>query len=485
MTTTPYDEPLDVRPFWKVQIVFDPDGNGQDFAYTIGLFDHGLPELHMYARPSLGEDPGADWKFSSRDCCGVMNELASMLVRGSLDVGSSVRREYDGGLAVVEYQVDPAEDKNALQAYGVHPGALVLPVRWSLTRPPEGPLLPLTAEAERLARQRYDELAGRLDTDTSLPRGWELPAEPAFDTGQRFGPLTPLVLARAAQFFQADAGTLGEFVMMASAVDDASSVSWPVVRARGIGRTAGRTAALDALADALTRLFEDGPQDARLRRCEKQVVEDLLAAARKDGADVTRAEMRRGVRDRILGGMLACLSGEVVADVADQETRLWAAGPWQAVSSPDGRPGPDWYASEAVLERVRQVLAGLGVDELMSLGAAHYSRCMAPGPGPVRGLGRYADLRNRLTSWAVISAACCPPAQAVIADVQVGVLLTVKSALGSDAEREHLHGLNDWLECLTSMLVHRARLTAADVRSFAGPVRHLVPRLAEVLDEPV
>ncbi|MGH3332607.1 MAG: hypothetical protein ACRDPJ_15020, partial [Nocardioidaceae bacterium] len=84
MSTTPYDEPLEVRPFWKVQVVFDPDGNGHDFAYTIGLFDHGLPELHMYARPSFGEDPGADWRFSFRDCCGVMNELASMLVRGSL-----------------------------------------------------------------------------------------------------------------------------------------------------------------------------------------------------------------------------------------------------------------------------------------------------------------------------------------------------------------------------------------------------------------
>jgi len=66
---------LDVPPFWTVQAVFDPDGAGGDFAYTIGLSERGLPELHLYARPSLGQDPGADWKFSCRDCCGILNEL--------------------------------------------------------------------------------------------------------------------------------------------------------------------------------------------------------------------------------------------------------------------------------------------------------------------------------------------------------------------------------------------------------------------------
>ena len=49
------------HPDWMVQSVFDPDGEGHDFAYTIGLFESGLPELHLWARPSLGEDPGEDW----------------------------------------------------------------------------------------------------------------------------------------------------------------------------------------------------------------------------------------------------------------------------------------------------------------------------------------------------------------------------------------------------------------------------------------
>lgn len=57
------------RPFWTVFTIFDPDGEGSDFAYTAGLAERGHPELHMWSRPSLGNDPGEDWKFSMRDSC--------------------------------------------------------------------------------------------------------------------------------------------------------------------------------------------------------------------------------------------------------------------------------------------------------------------------------------------------------------------------------------------------------------------------------
>ncbi|MDQ3484411.1 MAG: DUF4262 domain-containing protein [Actinomycetota bacterium] len=54
MTARPHDDASDVTPFWQVQAVFDPDGEGGDFADTIGLHRRGLPELHLWARPSLG-----------------------------------------------------------------------------------------------------------------------------------------------------------------------------------------------------------------------------------------------------------------------------------------------------------------------------------------------------------------------------------------------------------------------------------------------
>ena len=30
-------------PDWQVTAVFDPDGKGKDFAYTVGLFERELP----------------------------------------------------------------------------------------------------------------------------------------------------------------------------------------------------------------------------------------------------------------------------------------------------------------------------------------------------------------------------------------------------------------------------------------------------------
>ena len=485
MDTTPHDEQLDVRPFWTVQAVFDPDGQGHDFAYTIGLFEAGLPELHMYARPGRGEDPGANWKFSTRDCCRILNELASMLVRGSLDIGSTVRREYDGGLAVVDYRVDPPGDRNELQAYGIHPGALVLPIRWSLTRSPEGPAVPLTEEAEHWARQRYDELLGRIDVDMPLLRGWELPAEPSFDPAQRFGPMTPLVLARAAHIFRSDARTVGDFAVMGMAVEEAASLSYPAVRARAIGRPMGRTAPLDAVEAGLTRLFDDGPHDARLRRCWKQVVDDLVAEASRHQAGIRRSCVESNVRATLFTGTFACLAGEVVADLADQEVRLWAAGPWEAAASPDGHPGPDWHASEPVLTRVRQVLAGLSGDELFRVGTAHYCRIMELVPGGGGEVRAYVDLRSRLTSWALISAARCPGPSVLVGKDPVASTEAGEVLMGLSGGLDRVNGLDDWLGCLTSILVHRARLSAEDVRVFARPSCGVVRGLEHLLNEPV
>lgn len=155
MSSQPTTETLDRRPFWQVQAVFDPDGGGKDFAYTIGLHDRSEPELHMWARPSLGEDPGDDWKLSMRDQCLILNELSWMLLDGRLSVGSELEREYDEGLAKVTFRVDPPGDREELEAYGVPPGVDVLPVRWSLRRPAEGPLVALTDDAEQHARDLY------------------------------------------------------------------------------------------------------------------------------------------------------------------------------------------------------------------------------------------------------------------------------------------------------------------------------------------
>ncbi len=95
MTLRPIDDSPTV-PFWRVQSVFDTEGNGKDFAYTIGLFDEGFPELHLWGRPSLGEDPGEDWMLGIDDRGRVLNELVELLVSGRLHVGDEVRRGLPG-----------------------------------------------------------------------------------------------------------------------------------------------------------------------------------------------------------------------------------------------------------------------------------------------------------------------------------------------------------------------------------------------------
>jgi hypothetical protein len=204
--------------------------------------------------------------FSNRDRCGVLNELAGMLVQGHLSVGSEAFREYDCGLAQVTFRVDPPGDKEALKAYGVPPGVDVLPVLWSLRRAAEGAPEQLTAAAQEEAGRLFRDIASGLDLTRKAPRGWELPTMPSFELDQRFGPLTPVVLARAAQLWQADDDTLGDFVHAALATSTGFSLSQPLLSTR-LGRTIGGQAELvgwaTCLATVLTHRARLSAEDVR------------------------------------------------------------------------------------------------------------------------------------------------------------------------------------------------------------------------------
>ena len=51
MFEQPAREDLTREVFWEVQFVFDDDALTDNFAYTVGLADRGLPELHIMAAP--------------------------------------------------------------------------------------------------------------------------------------------------------------------------------------------------------------------------------------------------------------------------------------------------------------------------------------------------------------------------------------------------------------------------------------------------
>ena len=75
---------------WKVIVVIDPDGGGRDHAYTVGLHDRGRPELFLWARPTDGDDPGADWILSEYDLTSKLDQLGAQLIDGAVAPGATI-----------------------------------------------------------------------------------------------------------------------------------------------------------------------------------------------------------------------------------------------------------------------------------------------------------------------------------------------------------------------------------------------------------
>lgn len=519
MTASPSHE-SDLHPFWEVQVVFDPDGGGAEFAYTIGLHTRGLPELHIWAHPSLGDDPGADWMLSTRDRAGVLNELAALLVEGRLGVGSELTREYDDGHARVGYHVGPPGDREQLQAFGVPDGVPVLPVRWSLHRPPEGPLGPLTAAAEREATELYERIVEGLPGERPAPRGWALPGHPSFEPEQPFGPLTPVVLARAAQLWQADDDTVADLLRATASVEFGHRVTWSLSIARVLARPCGRRPALEHLHDRAGDLVDrlaGAPAAGRRWR-------SIVRAVDPTWWDSMRPADRKRVARNFLGVLhdvtRTCLAVEAVADVADPALLLAARGPWARGMSGDLLPAtPEWEASAEVVAAVEGLLRPLDGESLLAIGRMHRLAMTLT----VADAEAYPDVCDRLVAWATVSAAVYPRrslerlpgwgATAVLRAVRgipgamrgaPGSVVGLPGAVGGGAAGA-LGGpasvsggaaatggaaavtsdLHDWATCLASALTHRGRLSAEDIRVFCLLPGEILPGLEPLLNSPV
>ena len=193
---------VDPTTLCEVISVFDADGNGGDFAYTVGLRDLNLAELVIRARPSEGDDPGADWILSHRDRHAVLMYIVQELVEGRLRVGDEFTQTYDDGLATVTYRLDPPEPAEDHEAYAVGPG-VVTPLRWRLERPPIAEDAPLTDEMLRWIDERHD-LEYRTETAISLRTGHAGSALRLDEHGLELGPAASVVRCVAAQMAMFD-----------------------------------------------------------------------------------------------------------------------------------------------------------------------------------------------------------------------------------------------------------------------------------------
>ncbi len=123
------------RPFWRVVSVFDPAGHCQDFAYTQGLASRAGCELHLWARPTLGEDAGADWKLSPRTCARLLNRFSWRLLVGALPTSWELEG-LDRGQTRLRFFVGEAVWPGEVGAYLLDEHVPVLPLPWSLHRTP-------------------------------------------------------------------------------------------------------------------------------------------------------------------------------------------------------------------------------------------------------------------------------------------------------------------------------------------------------------
>lgn len=437
-------------PDWQVTAVFDPHGEGHDFAYTVGLDERELPELHLWARPSLGDDPGADWKFSPHDCCEILNELAWQLIDRDLDIGDTWERPYDDGLVTCRFRLDPPGDRDELEAFGIAPGAQVLPVRWSLHRRPIGRPRPLGKRGLQRATAEYAAIRSRLGDDASLPDGWTL--APTFEPGGEFGPLTPMVAGRVAEFWSADALTLSDVYWAVGVMHEGGGVTWPVARAYAVARDLGRVEEATKTQDVTRELVES--------RLQQPGLEDaLIATIGFPPRDFTPPQIHRILLDSFTEGMWTVLSAEVVADGLTAAQRLHARGAWLTGLGPVGElPGPQWRAPRRVLDRLYAVLRPLGLAGILELVRRHHDD----------DLDDYQRLAGAALGWAVVAPAGCPWRGGL-------------ERLSGVTWPRPIVPLQEWATVMTSAACHRERLSAGDVATLTAPFLDLVPELPSVI----
>lgn len=331
------------RP-WTVTAVFDPDGTGQDFGYTIGLAKLGQPELHMWARPTHGTDPGADFKLSPRDIRAILNIHAEMLLNGELDPGSEFVRDLDAGMTEARITVGEAVHPREVDALGAQPGASVLPLRWELIREPEGHPTPVSPQVqgqiERLAiewRRVVEDLGGSVR-----------PGRPDTRHTQRYGPWTPAI--EAAREAIGIVGGDGEISWCIDILADRThEIGNSVAVAAALARRHGRCKAFDA---ATTVAFDDADaaittQDSLWVDMTNEEIEYFLPEARYVMGVVLNACYGHMV---VLEHLVDCdgidpdLSAHIHATVLSvvREAAYPTATPWPESSWPD----TDWLDAD-------------------------------------------------------------------------------------------------------------------------------------------
>jgi hypothetical protein len=454
---------------WRVQAVFDPDELGGDFAYTIGLVERGLPELHIWARPPDGDDPGEDWKLSARDCAYVLNACTERLIAGRLAVGDTWTESYDGGLVRAEFTVGAAVGRLEVEALHARPDALVLPLRWSLHRPPAGALGPIAETAERQARIEWAQVVGRLDSRAvaQLPLPWQPSPAPVCSPNQQFGPLSPLVIAVGAAVATSDAERIASFMDAALYLVESHGHRYGDALIAAEARTVGRQPELRALeepVEELVQLVAGGPH--RPSRRWVAVGAHLFGKTTDDNGQSLLPGLRHVLRDA-LGTLLGL---QVVSDVAGDASRRAGSGPWLWGSSVVA-PGPLWWAPRETMAQVRRMLGPLDAEGLATLGELHE---IARGTEP---RSPYREATGWLRGIALAEPVGMPRPESFLLGTRAGSAL-LELAAGDTASSAQPQSTLAAMAAITTAIAIADVVTADRLETVATPYATLLPGLA-------
>ncbi len=460
----PDHRPPSEPPGWEIVDVEDPAGGGQDYAHTVGLAARGLPEVHLWARPTDGDDPGEDWRLSHRDLASLLDDLGGLAVRGHLQPGTTLTEAMDGGLARVTFQVVPPRPAAEVGIELLPPDQAVTSLRWSLERPVPGRSSAAAGRSrwveDRLRAVRSstaalaDGIRGAGGRTPAVPAEWRPPRARSGRQADRqpFGPLDELVLARAEQLLTSDADLLTRFVHLllltrAAGVGPAEVVAPLTTHARAVGR-AEPVAALEArVPDLLTVLTgARGPT----RRWRQAIRSASLRYCR-----CHQSHVARDVRVLLGQGVCCLLAAEALAETLPATLRLQATGPWLWALSGGRPPEEEWTAPPWVLRLVHDWLSGLPAEDLAEGGRRLRLAESTPG---------WAQAQDRLTGLVTTRAAA--PSRAPVAEVEV--------ALDTAEDRE----LCASVEVLLVPAVACAELLGVGAwRRITAPLRPLLPCL--------
>jgi hypothetical protein len=365
-TVRPPEEPV---PGCRVVSFIDQAGTGLDLAFTQGLAAAGRPELLLWARPTEGSDPGADWALTHRERSELLGQWALDMFSGRLGSGDEREELFDGGTTAARFRFGRPGLVTDLHHPQLPEAAWMISVSWSLLRRARAgapaPLGPAAARRMQSWISRAEATGlGRCSPDSPGPislAGLGLGTDP-----HRFGPMTPWVEARIAQLPAAGPELISTWLGRQHLAGYARPPGGPM---DDLERLAARTRRTPFCREA-SRVAQEVSaaivgRTGRPTRLWDQILDGVLLPLDPAEHDALESALGAALND----GLEELLLTAVLADRATPSLIADGSGPWEWAVSGRQPPGRAWLAAADCRQVTRELLAPATAEQLAEVAA--------------------------------------------------------------------------------------------------------------------